>query len=186
MEGNARTMSPDLDDWLDRPTVRIRHRRVAKVEASALWEAAQAVRISDTRRLGRLVRLRIPGLPSDLPYDELFRSPPFTVLCEDEHSLLVGIVGRIWTVRRDYPVLSEPEEFRRWSVRGTARVLFANWVEPLDDESSALISEIRVSAADRLASLGLAAVRPLIVASHQLIGSEGLDRAVARAGRARR
>lgn len=176
-------MRPDLDHWLDRPTVRISHRREAEVEAAVLWEAAQAVRTSETRRLGRLLRLRIPGLPADLAYDELFRAPPFTILCEDEHALLAGIVGRIWTVRRDYPTLAEADDFRHWSARGTVRVLFANWVEPVDEDASVLVSETRVSAGDRLARLGLAAVRPLIVASHQLIGSEGLDRAVSRAQR---
>jgi hypothetical protein len=174
---------PDLDYWLDRPAVRITHRREAQVDPALLWAAARAVRTSETRRLGRLVRLRIPGLPRDLAYDDLFRSPPFTVLCEDEQALMVGIVGRIWTVRRDYPTLAEPEDFRRWAARGTVRVLFAHWVEAADDGASALVSETRVSAGDRLGRLGLAAVRPLIVASHQLIGSEGLDRAVSLAER---
>jgi hypothetical protein len=119
-----------------------------------------------------------------MAYDELFRAPPFTVLWEDEEALLAGIVGRIWTVRRDYPTLAQPEDFRAWRARGTVRVLFANWVEPAGHGGSVLVSETRVSAGDRLARLGLAAVRPLIVASHQLIGSEGLDRAVTRARRA--
>jgi hypothetical protein len=170
---------PDLDHWLDRPAVRISHRREADVEPAVLWAAAQAVRTSETRRLGRLVRLRIPGLPADIAYDEMFRAPPFTVLYEDESALLAGIVGRIWTVRRDYPTLAGPEDFRRWSSRGTVRVLFANWAEPVSAGTSALLSETRVSAGDRLAKVGLAAVRPLIVASQQLIGNEGLDRAVA-------
>ncbi|HWF36058.1 MAG TPA: hypothetical protein VG295_11815 [Solirubrobacteraceae bacterium] len=173
-------MRPNLDHWLDRPSVRIRHVREAEAEPAVLWAAAQAVRTSETRRLGRLVRLRIPGLPADLSYDELFREPPFTVLCEDEFALLSGIVGRIWTIRRDYPTLAEPDEFRRWATRGTVRVLFANWVEPVDGAVTALVSETRVAASDRLARLGLAAVRPLIVASHQLIASEGLERAVDR------
>jgi hypothetical protein len=173
---------PDLDYWLDRPTIRIRHRRETVAEPGALWAAAQAVRVSQTRRLGRLVRLRIPGLPVDMAYDELFRAPPFIVLCEDEYALLSGIVGRIWTLRRDYPTLGDPEAFRRWSAAGTARVLFANWVEPAGARTTALVSETRVSADDRLAKLGLAAVRPLIVASHQLIGSEGLERAIRGSG----
>jgi hypothetical protein len=171
---------PDLDHWLARPTVRIRHARESEAEPQALWAAARAVRMSETGRLGRLLRLRIPGLPGDMAYDELFREPPFTVLYEDDHALLAGIVGRIWTVRRDYPVLADPEEFRRWSARGTVRVLFANWVEPADANLSALVSETRVAAGDRLARLGLAAVRPLIVASQHLIANEGLERAVTR------
>jgi hypothetical protein len=177
-------VKPDLDYWLERPTVRIAHRREADVEPTVLWAAAQEVRTAETRRLGRLLRLRIPGLPPDMAYDELFRAPPFTVLFEDEAALLAGIVGRIWTVRRDYPTLAQPEDFRAWRARGTVRVLFANWVEPAGQGGSVLVSETRVSAGDRLARLGLAAVRPLIVASHQLIGSEGLDRAVTRARRA--
>ncbi|HEY5317577.1 MAG TPA: hypothetical protein VIJ20_06325 [Solirubrobacteraceae bacterium] len=171
-------MRPDLDHWVDRPSVRIRHSRETEADPAALWAAAQAVRVSDTRRLGRLLRLRIPGLPADMAYDELFRSPPFIVLYENEHALLAGIVGRIWTVRRDYPILDEPEDFRRWSTRGTVRVLFANWVEPVGADLAALVSETRVSAGDRLAKLGLAAVKPLIVASQQLIGNEALERAV--------
>jgi hypothetical protein len=169
---------PDLDHWLDRPAIRISHRREAAAEPAVLWAAARAVRTSDTRRLGRLVRLRIPGVPAGIAYDEMFRSPPFTVLHEDESALLAGIVGRIWTVRRDYPILDEPDDFRHWSTRGTVRVLFANWVEPGGAGVSVLVSETRVSAGDRLAKLGLAAVKPLIVASQALIGTEGLDRAV--------
>ena len=176
----APAVRPDLDHWLDRPSVRIRHTREANVEPAVLWAAAQAVRTSETRRLGRLLRLRIPGLPADLSYDELCRSPPFLVLCQDELALVAGIVGRIWTIRRDYPTLAGPEEFRRWSVRGTARVMFANWVEPAGTDAALLVSETRVSAGDPLARLGLAAVKPLIVASHQLIASEGLERAVSR------
>jgi hypothetical protein len=174
-------VSPDLDHWLDRPSVRIRHVRESDADPDALWAAAQSVRMSDTRRLGTLLRLRIPGLAADLPYDELFRAPPFTVLYEDERALLAGIVGRIWTVRRDYPTLTDPEEFRRWSTRGTVRVLFANWVEPGRAKQTALVSETRVGAGDRLARLGLAAVRPLIAASNHLIAVEGLERAISRA-----
>ena len=177
-------LRPDLDHWLDRPAVRIRHRREARADPAVLWAAARTVRASDTRGLGRLVRLRIPGLPADFAYDEMFRAPPFTVLYEDDQALLAGIVGRIWTVRRDYPTLAEADEFRRWSARGTLRVLFANWVEPAGPGAAALVSETRVSAGDRLARLGLAAVKPLIVASHQLIGSEGLELAVRKARRA--
>ena len=50
------------------------------------------------------------------------------VLEEGEDGLVSGLVGRIWTLRRDYPQLSDAEEFQHWSQRGTARVLFANWV----------------------------------------------------------
>ncbi len=174
-------MRPDLDSWLDRPLVRVHHRREANVEPAALWAAARSIRLADTRALGRLVRLRIPGVSSGAVFDDLLRSPPFTVLYTDDGALLSGLVGRIWTLQRDYPALAEPDEFRRWMARGTVRVLFATWVEPVSSHVTALVSETRVSAVDRRARLGLAVVKPLIATSHNLIGSDAIDIAIKRA-----
>ena len=161
--------------------MQIRHRREAAVEPATLWTAASAVRLADARRLGRLIRLRIPGLDPDLTIDQMFRSPPFNVLDEGARMLVAGLVGRIWTLRRDYPTLSDPEEFRTWSAPGTVRVLFANWVQPTGSGGSALVSETRVAAVDWRGRLGLAAVRPLIAGSHTLISSDGINAAIARA-----
>jgi len=86
------------------------------------------VPLSETGLLGRLVRWRIPGLDRDVTFDGLFREPPFMILAEGERWLISGLVGRIWTLRRDYPQLGCATEFRDWSVPGTARVLFAKWV----------------------------------------------------------
>jgi hypothetical protein len=174
---------PDLDSWIERPLVRVRHRREAQLEPAALWDAARSVRLADTRALGRLVRVRIPGVPSSTQFDELLRAQPFTVLLTDEGVLLSGLVGRIWTLRRDYPTLSGPDDFRNWSARGTVRVLFANWVEPVSSQITALVSETRVDAVDFRARLGLAALRPLISTSQNLIGNEALEAAIRRAQR---
>lgn len=174
-------MKPDLDTWLAQPLVRVHHRRETSVEPSALWDAARSIRLADTRALGRLIRLRIPGLVDGDAYDDIFRSPPFNVLYEDDGALVSGLVGRIWTLRRDYPVLAEPEDFRRWSAHGTVRVMFATWVEPNDSNGAALVNETRVDAVDRGARLGLATLKPLIAGSHSLIGREGLDVAIRRA-----
>lgn len=161
--------------------IRVEHRREAEVSAATLWTAARSVTLGDTRALGRLIRVRIPGLSPEIGFDELFRSPPFYVLDERDGALVSGLVGRIWTLRRDYPALAEPEAFRHWSTRGTVRVMFATWVEPLGSGAAALVSETRIDAVDRRARLGLAAVRPLIVSSNGLVGSDGLDVAVRRA-----
>jgi hypothetical protein len=174
-------VKPDLDHWLERPLVQVRHRREASAEPEALWAAARSVRLADTRTLGRLVRMRIPGVPSSALFEDLFRSPPFTVLYAEEGALLSGLVGRIWTLRRDYPELGEPDEFRDWRARGTVRVLFGSWVEPVGPGVTALVSETRVDAVDRRARLSLAALRPLIATSHNLIGSEALAIAIKRA-----
>jgi hypothetical protein len=172
---------PDLDYWLPKPSIRVAHRRPTRASAERLWEAAQTVRLRDSRRLGRLVRWRIPGLAGDLTFDELFRAPPFIVLHEEPGRALVsGLVGRIWTLRRDYPKLTDPEEFRAWSTSGTARVVFANWIEPAD-QSATIHAEARVEAIGPQGRVGVAAVRPLVRAFGNLIGSDGIELAARRA-----
>jgi hypothetical protein len=173
----------DLDAWLPDPSVRVSHGRESSADPSQLWRAAQAVRLSDTRTLGRLVRWRIPGVPADASFDDLFRNPPFSVLHEEDGALVSGLVGRIWTLRRDYPRLTDPQEFLEWSTPGTARVLFANWVEPAGDGRSALRSEARVEAVGIQGRIGVRAVRPLVRAFQYLIGSDGIATAVRRAER---
>lgn len=133
--------------------------------------------------LGRLVRWRIPGVPADASFEELFRNPPFTVLHSEESALISGLVGRIWTLRRDYPRLSDPQEFREWSKGGTARVLFAHWVEPAADGRTVLSSEARVEGLGTQGRVGVAAVRPLVRGFNYLISTDGIEPAVRRAER---
>ena len=104
-------------------------------------------------------------------------------LVEDDRCLVSGLVGRIWTLRRDYPELHSPQEFRDWSKRGTARVVFANWVEATA-HGSTLRSETRVEAFGVQGRIGLAGVRPLIRAFQQLIWSDAMAAAVRRAEQA--
>jgi hypothetical protein len=176
-----RTSSPDLDHWLSEPAIRVAHHRRTDLPADRLWEAAHDVRLSDTRLLGRLIRWRIPGLAGDLTLDEMFRAPPFMALAEEPgHALVSGLVGRIWTLRRDYPDLRDPEDFREWSTPGTAKVVFANWIE---EDPTEIRAEVRVEAIGAQGRVGVAAVRPLVRAFGNLIGSDGLEAAVRRAER---
>jgi hypothetical protein len=169
---------PNLDHWLPEPSIRVAHRRESDVPPERLWEAARTVRLADARRLGRIVRWRIPGLAPDISFDEMFRAPPFIVLEEEERALVSGLVGRIWTLRRDYPRLTDPEEFRQWSTSGTARVVFATWIEQAPSGRTALQSEVRVEAIGAQGRVGVAAVRPLVGAFGNLIGSDGIETAV--------
>jgi hypothetical protein len=171
-----------LDSWIASPTVRIHHRRRAAAEEDALWEAASSVRLRETRRLGRLVRWRIPGLDPAMTYHDLFRGYPFTVLEESDRFLVSGLVGRIWTLARDYPRLDGPDAFAQWSQPGTVRVLFAHWVEP-DGDGAELVSEARVDPVDRVAALRLRALWSVVGPFQRLVGAEPLALAARRAGR---
>lgn len=153
------------------------------MSATELWRAAREIRLADTAVLGRLVRWRIPGLARTLRYDDLFRQPPFLALEEDEHALVSGLVGRIWTLRRDYPALGSPEEFRDWSQGGTARVVIANWAVDRHDGGSVLTAEARVEPVGAQGRLGVAAVRPVVRAFQNVVGSDGINAAVRRAER---
>jgi hypothetical protein len=178
-------VKPDLDHWLADAAVRVAHRRESTASADELWQAARSVRLTDTALLGRLVRWRIPGLDRDMTFDGLFREPPFMALAEGERALVSGLVGRIWTLRRDYPQLDSPEDFLNWTVRGTSRVVLANWVEQSPDGRAALASEVRVQGLGSQGRVGVAAVRPIVRAFQNLVGSEGIGAAVRRAERGR-
>jgi hypothetical protein len=174
-------MTPDLDDWVPRPVLRVAHRRRSRCEPERLWSAARSVKLNETAVLGRLIRWRIPGTPRDIAFDELFRRSPFTVLDERDGMLVSGLVGPIWTLRRDYPELAGPEEFRDYGTSGTAKVVFANWVEALPEGGAVLASESRVAPIGGQGRLGVAAVRPLVSAFGHLVGSDGIAAAVWRA-----
>ena len=118
----------DLDAWLPDPAIRTRHRRATAAPADRLWDAAGALAVDATGPLGRLVRWRIPGLPPGETFRGLFAAPPFTVLDEGERWSVSGLVGRIWTLRRDYPRVEDASAFAAWAQPGTVRVLFAHWV----------------------------------------------------------
>jgi hypothetical protein len=168
-----------LDAWLPEPAVRTHHRRTAATDPDRLWGAANDLHLSDTRTLGRLIRWRIPGLDGGLTYGELFRAYPFTVLDEGERHLVAGLCGHIWTLARDYPRLSGPEDFARWAEPGTVRVLFGHWVET-EDARATLVSEARVAPVDPHAGRRLRALWRLVGPFERLVGHE----AVATAARA--
>jgi hypothetical protein len=174
--------APDLDDWLPAPAIRTRHRRTAAATPDALWDAASGVTVADTRGLGRLVRWRLPGTTGETSYRELFARPPFTLLAEGDGWSVSGLVGRIWTLPRDYARLDGPDAFRAWDEPGTARVLFAHWVEPAGEES-ALVSEARVEAVGARAAVRLRALWTVVGPFERLIGGEALSLAARRAAR---
>jgi hypothetical protein len=169
-----------LNDWIADAAVRTVQRRTAAAAPEALWDAAGHVRLADTRRLGRMVRWRIPGLEGDLRYREMFRSYPFVVLEESENGLVSGLCGKIWTPTRDYPSLADPDEFAAWDEPGTVRVVFGHWVAPADGGAE-IVSEARVEAVDTRARLRLKAIWTVLGPFAPLVASEPLALAVRRA-----
>jgi hypothetical protein len=171
----------DLDAWLPEPAIRTRHRRRADAAPDALWDAAGALRVDATGPLGRLVRWRIPGLDDGVTFRGLFAAPPFTVLAEGERWSVSGLVGRIWTLRRDYPRLHGADDFLLWDKPGTVRVLLAHWVEERHGHHPALVSEARVKPVDRRAALLLRATWAALGQFERRIGGEALRVAARRA-----
>jgi hypothetical protein len=174
-------VSEALDRWLPEANVRTCHRRAAAAESNAVWAEATKIRLADTRRLGRLVGWRIPGVEASETYHQLFREYPFTVLEQTDSTLVSGLCGRIWTIARDYPALDGPEQFAAWHKPGTVRVAFAHWVESLPGGGAALYSEARVHAIDTQARLRLKAIWTLMGPFERLVGAEPLELAVRRA-----
>jgi hypothetical protein len=177
-------MDLELDDWLPEPQVRTRHRRTANASPERLWHAAGTVRLRDAPTLGRVVRWRIPGTTADLPYREVLRRYPFSVLAEGPDWSISGLCGRVWTLRRDYPRIASPEEFRRWSQPGTVRVLLAHWVEPNAGDGASIVSEARVQPVDGRARWRMRALWTTVGHFERLIGGEAL-RAATRAAESR-
>jgi hypothetical protein len=174
-------MSDRLDAWLPAPTIRTHHRRAAVADPDRLWSCARAVRLSDTRTLGRLVRWRIPGTGPASTFEDLLRRYPFTVLEEGRRRLVSGLCGRIWTLARDYPELDGPGDFQAWGEPHTARVLIGHWVRPLRDGRAEIVSEARVAPVDRTAAVRLRALWLVVGPFDHLVGAEGLTVAVRRA-----
>ncbi|HEX5910124.1 MAG TPA: hypothetical protein VFY44_06490 [Thermoleophilaceae bacterium] len=170
-----------LDGWIDDPQVRTHHRRASTADADRVWRAADELRLSDTRTLGRLVRWRIPGTPPTLTFRELLRRYPFISLEEGPNHSLSGLCGRIWTLSRDYPELSGPDAFASWDESGTVRIVFATWVERGADGESVLCNEARIEPVDRRAGLRLRALWAAIGRFEPLIGTEAVSRAVRQA-----
>jgi hypothetical protein len=172
----------DLDDLLPDAPVRTHHARSTSADADAVWDAACALRLSDTRRLGPLVRWRLPGTPADSTFRELLRRYPFTLLDEGPRYSVSGLCGRIWTLRSDYPRLHGPADFADWDEPGTVRVMFATWVQAGVDGRVELCDEARVKPVDRAAALRLSLLWATIGRFEGLIGSEAISRAVRAAG----
>ena len=173
-------MAIDLDAWLPDPQVRTFHRRSARASAEDLWHAAETVQVCEAATLGRVLRWRIPDTPRDIPFRDVFRRYPFTVLEEGERWSVSGLCGKIWTLRRDYPRIESADEFLAWDRPDTVRVLFGHWVEE-NGATATLVSETRILPVDRRARIRTRALWATLGRFERLIGGEALRVAARRA-----
>lgn len=176
--GDSAPIEPCIDKILSSPQVRTRHECSAGSSPADLWGAARRLSLSDTPRLSRMLRWRIPGTPEGISYGELFATRPFVILDEGELHSVSGICGSIWARRHAFGELRDASDFRDWSEPGTVRVLFAHWIEPHSGGAS-IVSEARVEPVDRAASWRLRLLWSTVGQLEFLIGSEAL-RAAAR------
>ena len=139
------------------------------------------MRLDETATIGTLVRWRIPGVRANQTFLELLANDPFTVLEQGERYSISGLVGRIWTLARDYPRLDGPEAFSAWNAPRTVRVLFAHWVEPGAGRRSTIVSEARVQPTDAVAAMRLRSLWLVVGPFERLIGAEPLALAAAAA-----
>ena len=160
------------------------HAHRAPVAPERLWEAAQAVRVRDTRTLRPLIALRFgPYAPSaDTTFREVFRQPPFTLLEESRHSSVSGMAGRLWALGDVFARFEGPDDYAAFAEPGTAKVAVLNQVRPHGRTGSEIVSEARVWCTSRSALVRFtpfwAVVGPLAIFIR-------LDLLAAAAGRAR-
>jgi hypothetical protein len=171
--------TPDLDAWIADPQIRTCHSRASQADPDTLWAAANAVRLDQTRTIGRMVRWRIPGVPWSESFGDMLAGDPFTVLDAGERYSISGLCGRIWTLARDYPQLEGPDAFLAWDAPRTVRVLIAHWVEQDADGASTIFSEARIAPTDRVARARVQALWIVVGPFERLIGAEPLALAVA-------
>ena len=163
--------------------MRTLHRRAAAARPRrAVGARRRAIRLADTRRLGRLVGWRIPGVARvrrpTTSCSAPTRSPSST---RPSTTLVSGLCGRIWTLARDYPALDGAGR-----VRGLGRARHGpRRVRALGRAArrrrAELYSEARVQPVDTHARLRLKAIwalsRPV-----RAPGRRGAARAGGRAG----
>jgi hypothetical protein len=177
-------MTAPLDNWLPAHDVHMRYARTAAVPPERLWEAANDLRLRDTRTMRRLVRWRLGrhAPPADTTYKELFRSGIFTPLEEGERFSVSGVAGRIWAPSGDYARFESGDEYREWSHPGTAKVALMTAVRD-HERGSEIVSESRVLVQGRRARILFRGFWAVVGPFGHYIGSDVLAAAVRHAER---
>jgi hypothetical protein len=156
-------LAPSLDTWLPDYQVRVVQRRASRATPSALWQAAEAIRIRDTRVLRPLIGARLgPHAPAaDTTFRELFRTDIFTLLEEGDRYSISGVAGCLWAPRGDYARFESAADYRQYEQDGRAKAAVMTLVRE-HERGSEIVSEIRVWCTDRRAELRFRSVWVLV------------------------
>ncbi len=142
---NPRLQETDSVD-VAAPAARVWQRlRHADLAQSPLIRALFALRTLPARLHGE-------ASPSAIRIDD-FRSTPerpgFTILAEDEgREVVVGAIGKVWQADIPFEHVTKPEEFSSFDRKEFVKVAWALRALPLDEASTRVEIEVRVTATD--------------------------------------
>lgn len=126
-------MAEPLDQILPEFDVSSRHERFIEAPPERVWDAMIELDLRRSPLLRLLFALR--GITSIGQGIDGFERFGFVRLAEEPPRLLIlGLVGRFWTIAGDLRRVT-PEEFRSWSEEGTARVGWSFEITPRDGGS---------------------------------------------------
>jgi hypothetical protein len=137
---------PLIDGVLPAYDVASSHAIAVRATPRDVMAAVRRLDLSTSRLTALLLRLR--GLPSRaLTFDGLLRMG-FTIVGErPDREIVLGLVGRFWTIDGDLRRLSS-EAFLAFEEPGTARAAWVFRVEPSGEGATRLVTETRVRCAD--------------------------------------
>jgi hypothetical protein len=155
--------SSSLDNWLPDYQVRTVQRRVSRAAPDALWDAAERIRIRDTRVLRPVIGARLGphAPPADTTFRELFRTDIFTLLEEGDRHSISGVAGCLWAPRGDYARFESAADYKEYEQPGRAKAAVLTQVRE-HERGSEIEAEIRVWCTDRRAEVRFRSVWLLV------------------------
>lgn len=135
-----------IDHYLSTPHFSERHDIIVKASARKVYEAAWQVDFADSFAVRWLLRLR--GMPtSNFSLAAVERSI-FKKLEEDPgREVVLGLIGRFWTLFGDLRPIRTPEAFQSFEEAGYAKAVW-NFSVTDEGEFSRLTTETRVRCLD--------------------------------------
>lgn len=152
-----------IDEALPRWDFSERHAVRVRADATRVWDALRTVDLAESAVVRLLFRLR--GLRARGPTIESIDGSGFARLAEaPERELLLGVVGRFWTLSGGLRRIDGLDAFRAFDEPGHAKGAWSFTLAPRPDGGTELVTETRVLCTDaasrRRFRLYWAVVRP--------------------------